>query len=141
MQAMAHPFRYILEEQQHYLNTMRHLGLLSLIILLFSCNNNAKDYYHYQSTLEKTIGIKISDDFTLIEYNSDFAIGDYNERFKLKLSEKDFSIVLNSIDSSELKKIINMNLYYFNINNTKGEFISIIFDPTEYTVQYSMNSE
>ena len=120
---------------------MRYLGLISLIVLLFSCNNNAKDYNYCQSTLEKTIRIKILDDFTLIEHNSDFAIGDYSERFKLKLSKNDFNVALNSIDSSELKKAINMNLYYFNINSTKGELISIIFDPTEYTVQYSVNSE
>lgn len=140
MQATAHLFRYILEEQQHYLNTMRYLGLISLIIL-FSCNNNVKDYKYCQSTLEKIMKINISDEFTLIEHSTDFAIGDYNERFKLKLSEKDFDIVLNSVDSSELKKAINTNLYYFNINNPKGEFISITFDPAEYTVQYSLNSE
>lgn len=139
MQAMAHLFRYILEEQQHYLNTMKYLGLISLIILLFSCNNNTKDYC--QSTLEKTIEIKISDDFTLVEHNSDFAIGDYSERFKLKLSKNDFHNALNSIDSTELKKAKDMRLYYFNIKKTKGELISIIFDPVEYTIQYSKRIE
>lgn len=120
---------------------MKYLGLISLIILLFSCNNNANNQNYYKSILEKTLKIKISDNFTLVEHNSDFAIGDYNERFKLKLSKNDFNIALNSIDSSELKKITNMNLYYFNINDTNGEFISIIFAPTEYTVQCSINSE
>lgn len=120
---------------------MRYLGLISLVILLFSCNNNTNNQNYYKSILEKKLKIKISDNFTLVEHNSDFAIGDYNERFKLKLSKNDFDIMLNSVDSSKLKKIINMNLYYFNINDTKGEFISIIFDPAEYTVQYSLNIE
>lgn len=120
---------------------MKYLVLISLIIILYSCNNNTKDYNYCRSTFEKTLRIKLTDDFTLIEHNSHFAIGDYNERFKLKLSKYDFDIVLKSIDSSELKRAIDMNLYYFNINNKKGELISIIFDPTEYTVQYSLNNE
>lgn len=118
---------------------MRYLGLISLIILLFSCNNNTNDYC--QSTLEKTIEIKISDDFTLVEHNSDFAIGDYSERFKLKLSKNAFHNALNSIDSTELKKAKDMRLYYFNIKKAKGELISIIFDPVEYTIQYSKRIE
>ncbi len=120
---------------------MRNLKLISIVILLLSCNNNVKDYKYCQSVLENTMKIKISDEFSLIEQSTDFAIGDYNERFKLKLSKNDFDLILQSVDSSELKKAINANLYYFNIHNHEGEFISIIFDPIEHTVQYSMNSE
>lgn len=132
-------FPYILGAQLQYHNTMKYLKFIILIILL-GCNT-PKDNSYYSGKLEKILNIDISDDFVLIEHNSDFAIGDYNERFKIKLSENNFEIALNSIDSSELKKINNMNLYYFNANNAKGDFISIILNPAEYTIQYSFNSE
>ncbi len=115
--------------------------MICFIVILFGCNNNTEDYIHCQNTLEKTINTTISDNFLLIEHHRDFAIGDYTEQFKLKLSKDDFNLMLNSIDSSRLKKVINTNLYYFNINNSKNEFISIIFNPTKYTVQYSIHNE
>ncbi len=118
---------------------MKYLKLIGLIIL-FSCSNT-KDYIHCQNILEKTMNVKISDEFLLIEHHRDFAIGDYTEQFKLKLSENDFDIMLKSVDSLALKKIIDTSLYYFNTSNSQGEFISIIFNPIELTVQYSMHSD
>jgi hypothetical protein len=119
---------------------MKYISFISLVLLFLSCNNN--NYYNYcQSTIEKSLGIRVEDDFTVVESDSYFAIGDYNERFKLKLSAKDFHTAIKSVDSKELKKAQAMELYYYNINNNDGELISFIFDPQKHTIQYSRNSE
>lgn len=118
---------------------MKYLSFIILVLLL-SCNNR-NDYNYCQSTIEKSLGIRIEDNYTVLERNTYFAIGDYNERFKLKLSAKDFHTAIKSVDSKELKKAQKMELYYYNITDNDGEFISFIFDPEKHTIQYSRNSE
>ena len=119
---------------------MKYLGLIIFTLVLFSCNNNVKNHNYCRKTLEETLKTNISDNFRIIEYNTTFAIGDYNERFKIKLTEKEFNNIFESLES-DMKKVKSKNLYYINIHNNKGDFISIIFNPLEFTIQYSYNSE
>ena len=108
--------------------------------MFMSCKSSFENSY-YKNKIEEFSNVNLLDDFQLLDFNSSFAIGDYNERFKIKLSEDDFNNVFTSIDSSQLRKVKNMDLYYLNFEKKNGDFLSIIFEPNNSTIQYSLNSE
>jgi hypothetical protein len=114
---------------------MKTIIIFLLIFLLVGCNNKG----YYKDRLEKTLNIKITNNFKVIDYESGFSsTSDFNESFGLKFSKKEFVKLFNIVNPK--KAVSDSSLYYYEIVHD-GKFIELTFEPSKLIIYYSFIEE
>ena len=107
----------------------------AFLVFLASC---ASDKELYQGKLEHLLGIKIVEEYSVLESSSNSAIGDYTETFMIQFEPHKFDQLEQRLNLNTFEKSLDEAFLYLNEEDEKGNKVSVVINLKKHTIKYTL---